>query len=886
MLSRFSSFVGPLSQFFSGQTEVVQPINPLLYLDAGTVSSYNPFGGSIEFFGNSYINIISNDFAFNTGDFTVELYFYRNVTTLQGLITTYYTVFNTGITSFIDYDNVLNVLMSDNLGNTVYLTHSAVNDQEWYHLAMVRHGSTFSTYLNGVSVSDNSPGVAANLNRNQLTLGKTFTNIENQFFNGLITNVRITKNAVYTSDFVSSFDQLESNGNTKLLLPCIESLDFLNDRNTDLPPKVVAFSNVIYSNNTPVTKTGPIRPKKLLNLISSDFTFGSTSSMKDSDYFDRILYYDGSIYSTASDFGTLESYTLEVWVNSKSVTPDASIFTNAWSPPLDINMFLGYDGGGNVWTGFYKGGDGFYSPSYYPANLNRWYQFVTTVDDDNIKFYVNGETFSSLSLSGVKPSSSGLGYILGKKWADDEYPVPYTDANIAIVRVWEGALTYSTIHQSYLDNQDRFFYVFELDPSTWDASASNIYDLRNNISGTVSGVGQTNSYGGALMFNQTNYINFGNPQPLNQSGDISVFVWIRFADFTTSFNRLVDHYGGAPNDFVFSVKESIGDGTGPRYMNIYTQNNYGIPGNPYAGLFDTTEINLNRWYLLGFTLEDGGDLTYYIDGITSSVFQNMSRFTTNNDFKIGSSSPNDGISGYVGKVIMHNRILTPNEVTNYYESTKSDYIDIGGSLVIGQGSERYLAVGGSVDWAVGTGDFCVEWFQYQTSDGPPNFPRLFSVGTYPNESIGVSIESGFFLGWLNGGITFYGGFGLGTYLNQWVHLAYVRESGQLSIYQNGERQWSQAVYNDVNNSTDSLFIGFGTNNYWNGYITNFRFVKGDHVYSGITFSVPTTPLTSITGTKLLLSAVSPELYDKDSSGLNKSITNVNGVTWSVLTPFA
>jgi hypothetical protein len=225
-------------------------------------------------------------------------------------------------------------------------------------------------------------------------------------------------------------------------------------------------------------------------------------------------------------------------------------------------------------------------------------------------------------------------------------------------------------------------------------------------------------------------------------------------------------------------------------------------------------------------------------------------------------------------------------LSNFFKSDLiAPPIQIGGSLIFGQGIERYLSLSGSSDWAVGTGDFCVEWFQYQTSDGPPNFPRLFSVGSYPNESIGVSIESGFFLGWLNGGTTFYGGFGLGSYLNQWIHLAFVRESGILSIYKNGQRQWSNSVYNNVNNTINPLYIGTGTSNYWSGYLTNFRFVKGNNVYTGVSFSVPTSPLTSVSGTKLLLKTIDPQTYDFDSSGLNKSITNIGGVTWSSLTPF-
>jgi hypothetical protein len=39
----------------------------------------------------------------------------------------------------------------------------------------------------------------------------------------------------------------------------------------------------------------------------------------------------------------------------------------------------------------------------------------------------------------------------------------------------------------------------------------------------------------------------------------------------------------------------------------------------------------------------------------------------------------------------------------------------------------------------GTGDFTIEWYQYQTDTN--SFPRIFQVGNYPTTSIGVSIEN-------------------------------------------------------------------------------------------------------------------------------------------------
>jgi hypothetical protein len=57
----------------------------------------------------------------------------------------------------------------------------------------------------------------------------------------------------------------------------------------------------------------------------------------------------------------------------------------------------------------------------------------------------------------------------------------------------------------------------------------------------------------------------------------------------------------------------------------------------------------------------------------------------------------------------------------------------------------YLSIPNTNEFDFGTGDFTIEWYQYQTDSNP--FPRIFQVGNYPTISIGVSIEGGsFFIG--------------------------------------------------------------------------------------------------------------------------------------------
>lgn len=176
--------------------------------------------------------------------------------------------------------------------------------------------------------------------------------------------------------------------------------------------------------------------------------------------------------------------------------------------------------------------------------------------------------------------------------------------------------------------------------------------------------------------------------------------------------------------------------------------------------------------------------------------------------------------------------------------SQSPFAGGGNSYSFISSTNSVITIPASNDWAVGTGDFTVEWFGYQTNTS--QFQRVFSVGDFPSIKIGVSIESSTFYYWANNS-TRYSSAG-STSTNTWYHWAVVRQSGTTYIYRDGVLRGSS--FSDTNNITDNttnFTIGNtltpATNAAWVGYITNFRFVKGLAVYTG-NFTVPTSALTA------------------------------------------
>ena len=116
--------------------------------------------------------------------------------------------------------------------------------------------------------------------------------------------------------------------------------------------------------------------------------------------------------------------------------------------------------------------------------------------------------------------------------------------------------------------------------------------------------------------------------------------------------------------------------------------------------------------------------------------------------------------------------------------------------------------------------------------------------------------------------------------NAWHHVAFTRASGTARLFVDGVQalSWSSTVNY---NASRGFALGYtaGGGNRMNGYISNFRVVNGTALYTG-SYSVPTSPLTAVSGTALLTAKT---LSIEDLSTNAFSLTN-NGVTTSTQTP--
>ena len=202
---------------------------------------------------------------------------------------------------------------------------------------------------------------------------------------------------------------------------------------------------------------------------------------------------------------------------------------------------------------------------------------------------------------------------------------------------------------------------------------------------------------------------------------------------------------------------------------------------------------------------------------------------------------------------------------------------IGGSGYF-DGSGDYLSAAQNTAFNFGTGAFTVEAFVYLTAYPSGGKTVIFSLG---DGAVGGSLYTGWALTFSSSQITFYryDGSTETEYaasavipLNAWSHVVAVRNgSSSLSIYLNGSRvlnTTASTTYNNINTNNLNMGVwtsgaGAGTARYLTGYVSSGRIVAGTAVYdpTSSTLTVPTAPLTAISGTSLLMNYTNAGILD-------------------------
>lgn len=211
-----------LSLTSNGDTSV-QAFSPLT---PSTAYSSSTVGGSVYFSGAStdyLVGTSSASLAFS-GDFTFEGWFYLTGTNNQGS-SGEQGIIGSGTTSAskwtVRLQGTSTKIMSwwlNGPANNVTGT-TAIKQNTWYHFALVRSGSSSNNvklYLNGVLESQGTNTYS--IPQEQLELGRTYSNLSSEYFNGYVSNIRLLNSVVYNENFTPATSPFTAISNTQFLL--------------------------------------------------------------------------------------------------------------------------------------------------------------------------------------------------------------------------------------------------------------------------------------------------------------------------------------------------------------------------------------------------------------------------------------------------------------------------------------------------------------------------------------------------------------------------------------------------------------------------------------------------------------------------------------------
>ena len=237
----------------------------------------NAYRGSVQFLGGNDALVIpaSSDFAYGTGDFTIEAWIWKagipEVGETRGIFTQTqsgndYIVFKIGSTNIIQAT----------FGSTTISTTDKLAVRSWNHVAVSRSSNTVKVFLNGIASSGSTVSTDFSDTTRNPTIGNYTHSYGSLDYNGFISNLRVTKGeALYTADFTPPTTELTADANTVLL--CCQ--------NSDDPTQEETGKTITASGNLATTSFVKQQPKVIPPYgVDAGNTFGGPIQQSSQGY--------------------------------------------------------------------------------------------------------------------------------------------------------------------------------------------------------------------------------------------------------------------------------------------------------------------------------------------------------------------------------------------------------------------------------------------------------------------------------------------------------------------------------------------------------------------------------------------------------------------------
>jgi hypothetical protein len=343
----------------------------------------------------------SSDFAFGTGDYTIEAWVWKDSTGQQSI---YDGRGGTNTNRILFYVNSANKLANYINADVKGAATTDFPLSQWVHVALVRSGTTGYMFQNGTQVSTwtgDSTDIAAP-DTAGLYIGEDTRSSYSYPWDGFISNLRVLKGtALYTGSYTTPTSPLTAITNTKLLTCCSN-----RHRDKSTSAHVVNSVNSVTNKNGPAIKPfSPFAPSSSYNAAnkggSAHFPTGETGNKIEC--------------GTSADFafGT-GAFTIEAWVYVTADTYPYSRMMNIgpyWNDNNSIGLLTDdTDNSNKISLGVYSAvTNARVCVSTNATPRNQWFHVAVSRDGTgDFRLFVNGNLDSTnTSYRTVNVSSGG-----------------------------------------------------------------------------------------------------------------------------------------------------------------------------------------------------------------------------------------------------------------------------------------------------------------------------------------------------------------------------------------------------------------------------------------------------------------------------------------------
>ena len=745
--------------------------------NAQIATTQSKFGGaSMSFDGNGdYLTVPdSTDWDFGSGDFTID--FWMRANSLQDGAIVARSWVNRSWMLYLGADGKLWSTLSSNgttwdvwTGTT---SAGAISANTWYHIALVRSGNNFTTYINGTSAIATTTSASIFDSSNVLHIGGEVDSGTWYSFNGMLDELRISKGiARWTANFTPPTNPYVSvDSETKLLLHADGTNGSTSFADSSATPKTVTANG-----NAQVS--------------TAQSKFGGASAS-----FDGTGDYLSVPSSTDFNFGTGD-FTIDWW-EYRTTNSSGSVAIARDSSSSYQAFALGY-ASGTAEKIYMSSGIGAWDisngKSLGTASLNQWSHLAVVRSGNNFYAFKDGtqtDTWtSSLSLA---TSSNALS--IGRYNNTHDFQ-GYIDE----LRISEGIARWTS--------------NFTPPASAYDAASIYTLTYTAGSNGTISGsasqsISQNGSGTAVTAVPSTGYhfVNWSDSSTSNPRTDSNVQANISVtANFAINTYTL-DYTAGSHGTLSGTVSQTVNYNANGTAVTAVADANYAfVNWNDGSTQNPRTDANVtsNKAVTANFALDNYAKLLLHSDGANNSTI-----------FADSSSSPKTVTAGGNAKI----------STTQNKFGGASGYLD---------GSGDYLSIPASADFNFGSSPFAIDFWFYRTQSNVQetflnswqNFNATNNWATY--------VDASNKLGWYPQGYQNNTGphFSGSTSVSQdtWHHVAFTYDGSVCRIFLDGALDGSLTVVAG-SNSTQAVIFGINSVDFvsqpFKGYLDELRVTKG------------------------------------------------------------